>query len=116
MNPPVNVSWLLIQLSQPLKLVSFFIALAITYTVPTAIECPALTDPTKGGIVYASDTSAPYDFGTTATYSCNLGYSLVGDEVRTCGGDGSSMGAWDLSEPSCERMLATYNDSVNLQS
>ena len=71
----------------------------------------------NGGIVYASDTSAPYDLGTTATYSCNSGYSLVGDEVRTCGGDGSStMGVWDLSEPSCECKLATYIDSVNLAS
>ena len=86
-------------------------------SLSTAIECPALSDPANGGIVYVSDTSAPYDFGTTATYSCNSGYSLVGDEVRTCGGDGSNtIGVWDLSEPSCERMLATYNDSVNLQS
>ena len=67
--------------------------------------------------MFASDTSAPYDFGTTATYSCNSGYSLVGDEVRTCGGDGSStMGVWDLNEPSCEGMLAAYNDLVNLPS
>ena len=91
--------------------------IAIIYILSTVIECPALTDPMNGGIVYAPDTSADYDFGTTATYSCNSGYSLVGDEVRTCGGDGSStMGVWDLSEPFCERKLATYNDSVDLQS
>ena len=64
-------------------------------------------DLTNGAIVYASDTTAPYDFGTTATHSCNSGYSLVGVEVRTCGGDGSSVtGGWDSSEPTCERTLA----------
>ena len=64
-------------------------------------------DLTNGAIVYASDTTAPYDFGTTATHSCNSEYSLVGVEVRTCGSDGSSItGEWDLSEPSCERKLA----------
>ena len=70
----------------------------------------------NGGVVYASDTSAPYDFGTTATFSCNSEYALIGDEVRTCGGDGSStMGVWDLDFPSCECKLAAYNDSVDLQ-
>ena len=64
-------------------------------------------DLTNGAIVYASDTTAPYDFGTTATHSCNSGYSLVGFEVRTCGGDGSSVtGGWDSRETTCERTLA----------
>ena len=72
----------------------------------TAIECPSLVKLMNGDIVYASDTTAPYDFGTTATHSCNSGYSLVGDEVRTCGGDGSSLtDEWDMIEPACERKL-----------
>ena len=83
------------------------IILHVMISLPTVIECPALADLTNGAVVYASDMTDPYDFGTTATYSCNSGYSLVGDEVRTCGGDGSSItGEWDLSEPTCERMLA----------
>ena len=75
----------------------------------TAIECPALADLTNGTIVYASDTIAPYDFGTTATHSCDPGYSFDDDElIRTCVGDGSSItGEWDMSEPTCERKLAT---------
>ena len=56
--------------------------------------------------MYAFDTSLDYDFGTTATHTCNSGYSLVGVEIRTCGGDGTStIGEWNLSEPSCERKL-----------
>ena len=86
-------------------------SILINYNLSTVIECPAtLTVPANGAIVYASDTSASYNFGTTATYSCISGYSLVGDEVRTCGGDGSiTMGVWDLSDPSCEGKLATDN-------
>ena len=78
---------------------------------PTVIECPALTDVTNGAIVYVSDMTAPYDIGTTATHSCNSGYSLVGDEIRICGTNGE----WDLSEPSCERKLY-FKASANLQS
>ena len=75
-------------------------------SLSTAIECSALAELTNGAIVYASDTTAPYVFGTTATHSCNSGYSLVGYEIRTCGGNGSSIsGEWELSEPSCESEL-----------
>ena len=74
----------------------------------TAIQCPALADLLDGFILYATDTTAPYDFRTTATHRCNLGFSLVGASRRTCGGDGSTIiGEWDLSEPSCERRLST---------
>ena len=74
----------------------------LCYFFSTAIKCPALVDLTNGDIVYASDTTAPYYFGTTATHSCNPGYSLFGDERRTCGGDGSSItGEWDMIEPTC---------------
>ena len=74
----------------------------LCYLFSTAIECPALADLTNGAIAYASDTTAPYDIGTTATHSCISGYSLMGTETRTCG----TTGEWDLSEPSCERKLA----------
>ena len=71
-------------------------------SLSTAIECPALVNLTNGAILYASDTTAPYDFETTATHSCNPGYFLVGEKTRSCGGNGSSTtGEWDLSEPSC---------------
>ena len=66
--------------------------------------CPALTPPTNGVIVYASDTSADFDFETTATFSCNPGFGMVGgDEVRTCGGNGSSAtGVWTGNQTVCE--------------
>ena len=48
-------------------------------------------------IVYSSDTTESYDYGTTATYQCDSGYELTGgDTVRTCTGDGSSpVGQWN---------------------
>ena len=54
-------------------------------------------------ITYFSDTTEPYDYGTTATYQCDSGYELTGgDTVKTCTGDGSSpMGQWDGSAPHC---------------
>ena len=100
----------------PTPLFSFPMLFLLVYIyIYTAIECPALSDLTNGFIVYASDITSLYDFGTTATHSCNKGYSLVGDEIRTCGGDGTSTtGEWDLSEPSCERklILMQYNFSL----
>lgn len=66
--------------------------------------CPALTPPTNGLIDYSPDTSANYDFETTATFSCNPGFGLVGgDEIRTCSGDGSSVvGTWTGTQATCE--------------
>ena len=48
-------------------------------------------------IVYSSDTTESYDYGTTATYQCDSGYELSGgDTMRTCTGDGSSpVGQWN---------------------
>ena len=47
-----------------------------------------------------------YDYATTAMYSCSEGFSVsAGDEMRTCGGNGSSViGTWSGIEPTCSRM------------
>ena len=49
------------------------------------------------------DDMAPYDHGVIATYSCQVGYSLSGDVMRTCREHNGTMGAWNGTEPSCER-------------
>ena len=41
---------------------------------------------------------------STATYSCNIGFTLNGDQTRTCGSDGS----WSGSEPSCQSKTLSY--------
>lgn len=62
-----------------------------------------LPDLENGSIVYATDNVSPFDFGTTAAHSCNLGFVLVGAAVRSCGGNGTSVtGEWDLGAPFCQ--------------
>ena len=43
------------------------------------------------------------EFGTQAIYSCDNGFSLVGNTTRTCTGDGSSTtSSFDGEAPTCE--------------
>ncbi|XP_064384964.1 uncharacterized protein LOC135333878 isoform X2 [Halichondria panicea] len=82
-----------------------------TGTPPTceAITCPALSDPTNGQVTFATDITVPFDYGTMATYSCDIGFGLSGNNMmRTCGGDMSnSTGVWSGSEPTCEAITCT---------
>ena len=75
------------------------------YLIAVILECPSLDVPTNGAIVYASDTTPDFEFGTTATYSCMSGYGLSGgDVVRTCGCNGGCpiVGGWSGTAPTCE--------------
>jgi hypothetical protein len=57
------------------------------------VDCGSLSDPANG-LVNVSTTV----FNSTATYSCNDGYSLVGDTTsRTC----LASASWSGSKPSC---------------
>ena len=56
------------------------------------VDCGALADP-DNGIVMVSETT----FNSSATYSCNTGYELRGDAVRTCLGSGQ----WSSGTPMC---------------
>ena len=67
------------------------------------VMCEDIPDPDNGQIVFGDDTTCPFDLGTTATYSCYPGYSLVGDAVRTCEGDGTQEeGTWSNTAPQCD--------------
>ena len=61
------------------------------------MDCGTLTNPVNGQVNNTAGTT----FGQTATYSCDLGYNLVGDSTRTC----QANGVWSGNEPACERML-----------
>lgn len=69
--------------------------------------CPDLADPENGNIAFTGDALAPFDVGTMATYSCNEGYSLVGDSaVRTCqNGVSIQEDFWSREAPTCQCML-----------
>ena len=65
--------------------------------------CTSLSTPDNGRIIYFTDATSPYEFGTVATYVCNSGFGLSGGvAVRTCGGDDSDpAGTWSGTAPSC---------------
>ncbi len=76
------------------------------------IVCPeVMAAPVNGTLVISMPSSAqPLGVGTTATYSCDPGYVLVGDVTRTCedSSTGScAVGSWSGSEvdPLCKFFL-----------
>ena len=70
-----------------------------------AIFCPSLTAPVNGSVTYTftANGNGSYPFNSVATYSCDTGFSLVGNSNRTCTGDGSSItGAFNGVAPTCQ--------------
>ena len=67
--------------------------------------CEDLSDPFNGQIKFANDndSKAPFVVGTTATYSCDVGFELQGgNTVRTCeGNETSRCGTWSGMTPIC---------------
>ncbi len=56
----------------------------------------------NGQIFFTNNAISPFDFGTNATYICDLRFSLSGTGTRTCTGDGSSpVGMWTGDDPTC---------------
>ena len=53
--------------------------------------------------------SQPLGVGTTATYSCDPGYVLVGETIRTCeDANNGTTGSWSGSIPMCEGSSINY--------
>ena len=73
------------------------------FLLSTVVDCNALSDPANGQVSTNGTT-----FGETATYSCNTGYNLVGDNTRTC----QATGNWSGSAPTCQRMLLLSNITI----
>ena len=68
-----------------------------TFFHSTVVDCRTLHTPTNGQVSHPDGTT----FGQTATYSCKIGYNLVGDNARMCKADGM----WSGSEPTCQGVL-----------
>ena len=69
------------------------IGLCDVFRFVTAVDCGNLTDLANGQVDHTAGT-----FGQTATYSCNTGYSLVGNRTQTC----QAAGNWSGSAPTCQ--------------
>jgi len=54
--------------------------------------CPALENPENGGVIFIDLFE-----GNKATFTCNLGYNMLGTTVITC----LSLGIWDSRPPTC---------------
>ena len=70
------------------------------------MDCGALPNPESGEVDHAEGTT----FGQTATYSCYVGFDLMGDSNRTC----QNTGNWSGSEPICQRMLLLEHSMLNI--
>ena len=77
----------------------------LSYTA--VILCSPLDVPVNGQISYSTEQHSNLTIDTIATYSCDEGYALVGDNQRVCVDDDQldTMGQWNGSAPSCEGML-----------
>ena len=59
------------------------------------VDCGPLGNHVNGQVDMSSGTT----FMSTATYTCNAGYELIGPVSRTCGSDG----IWSPEAPTCKR-------------
>ena len=69
----------------------------------TAIDCGNLTAPEGGRVTFTPGVVMTLETGldAVATYTCSVGYDLVGDTMRTC----QANEQWDGTEPNCMRKL-----------
>ena len=66
----------------------------------TAVQCLELQAPLNGTVITHSQQLG---VGTTATYSCDPGYVLVGETTRTCEDTHrGATGTWSGMMPLCE--------------
>ena len=72
----------------------------ITNSTAVCMDLPVLVN----GLITYDIEETPRPLGTDATYECNPGFVLVGQEIRTCVED-SGMGVFNGSEPVCDRKL-----------
>lgn len=63
------------------------------------IVCPTLQAPLNGSIHYSDG----HHYNSKATYSCNKGYILEGNKVRTC----TNLENWDGSDPTCRKITCS---------
>ena len=75
---------------------SLVIDIVILYFSVVA-DCGQLSDPTDGQVTF--EPAGTTVFNSRATYSCNSGFSLQGDQTRDCQADET----WSGSEPKCVR-------------
>ncbi|NXP79862.1 C4BPA protein, partial [Ramphastos sulfuratus] len=78
--------------------------------IPYCTIIPCLPPPeTENGQV--TDGNRDFTFGTTATYSCNKGFALIGEAAIQCLMDENLEGVWSGPAPEC-RVVSCENPEV----
>ena len=74
----------------------------VCFIVPMIHGCPQLVL-VDGSVSYEgdSDNLPPYDVATEATYSCDTGFTLIGEHRRQC----LYSNTWSGSDSVCEGLL-----------
>ena len=90
----------------PVPLCSFVCLPYITcYSILTCfhavVNCGDLGAPTNGQRTLSSTT-----YNSVVTYTCDVGYTLQGSNIRTCESDGQ----WSRSVPQCNGEFAAFHD------
>lgn len=66
----------------------------------TDIKCPKLSIPSNGKILLCDSGKTGVGYaGDTCIFTCNTGYKLTGNDIRTC----RTNGAWSGTESTCRR-------------
>ena len=68
----------------------------------SAIKCSELSHPAYGSVNLTGTTPS-----SVATYTCNKGFQLYGEKIRTCSGTKG----WTGTKPACRCELEGHNDS-----
>ena len=66
----------------------------------TVVDCGTLINPTNGQVSHTAGTT----YRQKATYSCDAGFNLVGDNIRMC----QVSGVWSGNAPICQGELLIY--------
>ncbi len=73
------------------------------FFVEIVVNCPRINDPRNGDVRVSG-----LRVGSKATYSCDRGHKLRGNQIRKC----QSNGQWSGSDPSCISILMDYYYTV----
>lgn len=66
--------------------------LILVLFIPCTVQCPNLSDPLNGVLDMRGRST-----GSTATYTCNIGFELSGADILTC----QDNATWDNPPPNC---------------
>ena len=97
---------------------NLFLLITVTTLYIESLTCEELSPPDNGEISLAlGPNSLSHGLGSVATYSCDPGYTLVGETTRTCedtNGGTVTTGTWSGTPPHCQGISCVYEHLMHL--